>query len=92
MELSKLVEMKKNEWIMRTLLLVSASSYTIYLFHTTFMGFAKALCVRLSFNSDIWYVFVSEAIVVTFAGVAIPMMLHYWVLKRYALTRTLFGL
>lgn len=50
-EASKCISMKwdrlnKNNW----LILVSASSYIIYLFHTTFEGIAKSVLHKLPFN------------------------------------------
>lgn len=73
------------------MLLVAASSYIIYLFHTTFEGFAKAVCRRLPLDSDLWYVFVPEAIVVITCGLVVPIIL-FKVFKRYKFTRMLFGL
>lgn len=73
------------------LLLISASSYIIYLFHTTFEGFAKAVCRKLPFDSDLWYVFVPEALAVITCGVVVPIIL-FKVFKRYKVTKVLFGL
>ena len=92
-EASKCISMKwnrlnKNNW----LILVSASSYIIYLFHTTFEGIAKSVLHKLPFNEGLWYVFAFEAIVIISVGVIIPMILHRWVLKKYKVTRILFGL
>lgn len=74
-----------------TILLVSTSSYIIYLFHTTFEGFAKAVCKKLPFDSDLWYVFVPEALAVITCGVVVPIIL-FKVFKRYKVTKVLFGL
>lgn len=74
------------------LLIVSSSSYIIYLFHTTFEGFAKAVFRKLPFNSDLWYIFLPEAIIVIMAGVIFPILLHKYILNRWELTRYLFGL
>lgn len=92
-EVSKCISLKwnslnKNNW----LILVSISSYIIYLFHTTFEGIAKAVLHRLPFNSDLWYVFVFEAIIVISVGVIVPIIFHRWILKKYKITRILFGL
>lgn len=73
------------------LLVVSSSSYIIYLFHTTFEGFAKAVFRKVPLDSDVWYVFISEAAVVILAGVVIPIFMHR-ILKRHRVTRFLFGL
>lgn len=91
-EISKLIckyqEVSKNHILM----IVSMSSYIIYLFHTTFEGFAKAVFRKLPLDSNLWYVFLPEAIVVIAVGVIIPILLHRCVLKRWQLTRILFGL
>lgn len=73
------------------LLLVSASSYIIYLFHTTFEGFAKAVFRKLPLDSSLWYVFVPEALIVIVCGVIAPIVL-FKIFKRYKVTRVLFGL
>ena len=70
---------------------VAASSYIIYLFHTTFEGFAKAMLRKLSLDSSLWYVFVPEALIVIAAGVVFP-MLFFKLFKKYRVTRLLFGL
>lgn len=70
---------------------VAASSYIIYLFHTTFEGFAKAVFRKLPLDSDLWYVFVPEALVVIASGIVLPMLL-FWLFKKFRATRLLFGL
>ena len=74
------------------LLQTAASSYIIYLFHKTFEGFAKAVCYKLPLNNDLWYVFVPEALTVIAIGVLFPILLYRLLLKKYAVTRFLFGL
>lgn len=90
-EISKLIcqyyKSVQTSWIM----VVAASSYIIYLFHTTFEGFVKAIFRKLPFNSDLWYVFVPEAVVVIGCGVAMPVLLYY-ILKKHRITKLLFGL
>ena len=73
------------------LLSVAASSYVIYLFHTTFEGVAKAVIHKLPFDSSIWYVFTTEALVVVLLGIVCPMGVYY-VAKRFAVSRFLLGL
>lgn len=77
----------QRSWLMT----VSAASYIIYLFHTTFEGFAKAVFRKLPLDSDLWYVFVPEAAVVVAFGVVAPIVL-YKLFKKYHATRFLFGL
>ena len=57
---------KSNEWLM----VVSSSSYIIYLFHTTFEGFAKAVVHKIPFFADGHDVlFIINAFVVVGCGV-----------------------
>jgi len=67
--------------ISRQLLRLSAYTYTIYLFHTIFEGFAKALLLKLPFAAGFGFL-LSAAIVIT-AGVAGPVILG----KGYAALR-----
>ena len=73
------------------LMAVSASSYIIYLFHTTFEGFAKAVFRKLPLDPGLWYVFVAEAAVAVAIGIVAPVLLHR-LLMRHRATRLLFGL
>ena len=74
-----------------TIMLVAASSYVIYLLHTTFEGFTKAVFRKLPLDTDLWYIFSAEAIVVIAVGVIGP-MLCFKVFKKYKLTRRMFGM
>lgn len=47
--------------------------------------------LALPLDSDLWYVFVPEALVVIASGVVFPMLL-FWLFKKYRATRLLFGL
>ena len=91
-EISKLICKYQKIGQNHMLMIVSMSSYIIYLFHTTFEGFAKAVFRKLPLDSNLWYVFLPEVIVVIAMGVIIPILLHRYILKRWQLTRTLFGL
>ena len=73
---------------------ISASSYIIYLFHTTFEGFTKSLVLKIPFLNDIsnHFIFTIGAIIVISSGVILPIILNEKVLKKYNLTKTLFGL
>ena len=90
--LSKMIEQSKlkNDWLMIT----SASSYIIYLFHTTCEGFAKALVFKLPYLKNIndSGMFLIGAVFVVACGVIIPIILNEKVFKRYSVTRVLFGL
>lgn len=92
MAFSSLIEKlnhKSNEWLMG----VSSSSYIIYLFHTTFEGFAKAVVHRIPFLTDGNDVlFIINASVVVGCGVVCPIILHRYVLNKTHFTKVLFGL
>lgn len=92
MAFSSLIEKlnhKSNEWLMG----VSSSSYIIYLFHTTFEGFAKAVVHRIPFLTDGNDVlFIIKASVVVGCGVVCPIILHRYVLNKTHFTKVLFGL
>lgn len=91
LEVSKLIcrccKNVQSGWLMT----VSVSSYIIYLFHTTFEGLAKAVFRKLPLNSDLWYVFVPEALTVIACGVVIPILL-FKLFRKYRVTRVMFGL
>ena len=63
----------------------------IYLFHTTFEGFAKAVFRKLPLDPGLWYVFAAEAAVAVAIGIVAPVLLHRLLMKHRA-TRLLFGL
>ena len=90
--LSKMIEQSKlkNGWLMVN----SSSSYIIYLFHTTFEGFAKALVFKLPYLKNISDsgMFLIGAMFVVACGVIIPIVLNEKVFKKYAATKVLFGL
>ena len=73
------------------LLSVAASSYVIYLFHTTFEGLAKAALMKLPVDDGLWYVFVTKAALVILTGVIFPMIV-YNIANRFKATRFLLGL
>ena len=59
----------------RTVLLgMAGCTYTIYLFHTTFEGFAKALLQFLPFNNS--SLFIVKAFIVISAGIVAPIILQ----------------
>ena len=76
------------------LLSIGGSSYIIYLLHTTFEGFAKAVLnkIPLFTEMDNGLYFSLGAAVVVLCGIAIPVFLHRKVLNKFTLTRFLFGL
>ena len=74
------------------LLTISATSYIIYLFHTTFEGAAKAALQKFApiLLDDPF--FAVGAVLVISAGVAGPMVLYRYILAKYKLTRFIFGI
>lgn len=77
------------------LISIAAASYIIYLFHTTFMGFAKGMLYKIDFlasgNLFVRYT-IAEVVVAIVAGVIVPYLLCRYVLVRFTFTRILFGL
>lgn len=74
-------------------LILSASNYIIYLFHTTFEGFAKAFLQKVHIGIlDGTTLFCVQATLVILCGIICPIILHHAVLKRFKLTKFLFGL
>ena len=82
-----------KRYFMKPLLMVSSSSYIVYLFHTTFMGFAKSFVHKIPvMNGGDEIMFVLGAIIVILCGVICPIILHKYVLNRWKGTRILLGL
>lgn len=90
--LSSLIEKwnhKSNEWLM----VVASSSYIIYLFHTTFEGFAKAVVHKISFFTDGNEVlFIINVFIVVGCGIVCPIILHRYILNKTHVTKIMFGL
>ncbi|MDE6377245.1 MAG: acyltransferase family protein [Duncaniella sp.] len=79
----------------RALYKLAGASYIVYLFHTTFMGFAKGVLSKIGFFSagDLLVNYtIAEILVPLLSGVFIPYLLCRYVLVRYSLSRSLFGL
>lgn len=92
MAISNLIEKtgKGTGW----LITVSTSSYIIYLFHTTFEGFAKAVIHRIPIFTDSSNegLFLVNIAVVISCGVVCPIILHRYILNKTRITKILFGL
>lgn len=91
-EISKLICRYKTIGNNNLILNISASSYIIYLFHTTFEGFTNAIVSKLSLNEGNIYTFSLEALIIILSGIMGPMILYKYVLKRWDITKFLFGL
>ena len=84
---------KFSEKITKPLLVVAGCSYTIYLFHTTFMGFAKAIIMKL-FHGDMAQnelIFIVSGLIVITTGVIAPVLLHLLVVKHSKVFSFLIG-
>lgn len=81
--------LKSNGW----LIVVSSSSYIIYLFHTTFEGFAKAVVHKIPFFTDGNEVlFIINVLVIVGCGIVCPIILHRYILNKTHVTKIMFGL
>ncbi len=83
------------QWLSKPLLTVAASSYIIYLFHTTFEGFAKALLHKFTpilADPHQSLLFGIGAVLIIACGLIVPVLLHRYVLTRYQILQFLFGL
>ncbi len=76
------------------LTVVATSSYIIYLFHTTFEGFAKAVVHKVPMFADGSndLLFVVNITIVVVCGVLCPIVLHRYILNKTNVTKVLFGL
>ena len=91
-EVSKLINQYCVTGKNNFLITISISSYIIYLFHTTFEGFAKAIFEKVSQITEHTQSFVLEAITIIIIGIAFPIILHKYILSRWKFTKILFGL
>ena len=85
MLLSKWISGRK---VPKALLVVSASSYMIYLFHSTFMGFAQAIMMKIPLLNTLP---ITTLVIAIATGVIVPVLLQY-LLQRSKVTRFMFGL
>lgn len=82
-----------NSTPIRPLITLSAASYIVYLLHTTFEGFFKAVFHKLPIvSNNINIQFCIEAMVIVACGIIIPTLLYCFVLNRFKWTCFLFGL
>lgn len=94
MQLSRIIETKTKANHLKWLMQLSSSSYIIYLFHTTFEGFAKSICHKIPFiaNGTSNVSFIIGAVIIISCGIVVPVLLHKFVLSKSRATRFLFGL
>lgn len=88
----KWIEEKQHAYTNKVLITIASSSYVIYLLHTTFEGFAKAIVHKgstlMDTNNDL--VFSLEAIFVIVCGIIIPILLDIYVIRKNYVTKFLF--
>ena len=91
--LSFIIEKNNRTRINNIFVSLSVSSFFIYLFHTTFEGFAKAIlsCLSVTYNPAIpisLFVIVSFTVCV---GLFVPIYLYFHLIVKLKITRLLFG-
>lgn len=92
MVVSSWLERFTNRIFMKLLLAISESSYVIYLFHTTFEGFAKSIIHKFGMGGNDGPLFIAGVIFVVSAGIVCPVILYQYVLNKHKVTKILFGL
>jgi peptidoglycan/LPS O-acetylase OafA/YrhL len=75
------------------LLLVASNSFIIYLYHTSFMGFAKAVLQKIPslFETQNQLIFSAIALTIISIGVICPILLNIWLIQKNKVLRLLFG-
>lgn len=94
MYISTLLEHHQTLVFSKVLCSIAPSTYIIYLFHTTFEGFTKAVIHKIPAFCDTSseVMFTLGAVVVVVIGIVGPIALHKYVLSRFKITRFMFGL
>lgn len=87
-----ITERKPGHILRRIFIGLSYSTFIIYLFHTTFEGFTKAILDKLNLTWSCTPLFYADALIVSAVGVIAPYILYKNVLIKFNLTRKLFGL
>lgn len=84
----------RNSLVTKFLCCIAPSTYIIYLFHTTFEGFAKAIVhkVPILASSSDGMLFISGACLVIVSGIAGPFLIYKYLLIRFRVMRWMFGL
>jgi len=90
LNLSKYIEQKMN-FMKNVLLNISMCSFTIYLFHTTFEGFAKAIILKLPLSVMNEFIFVLIASIVISVGIIVPVILHNIIIRYSKFVSFLIG-
>lgn len=94
MSLSNLWYVIRGKHTPKGIMAVSSASFIIYLFHTTFEGFAKGALSMAHFldggNPDIRYGIATLIVVIT--GTLLPMLAERYLIRPFRFARLLFGL
>ncbi len=90
---SLIAYLPKKSFVLNLFVALSSSSYVIYLFHTTFQGFAKSMLNRYMGAVDLSnFEFIVEMLIVVSTGLFFPVLLHKFLLARNTFLKMLFGL
>jgi surface polysaccharide O-acyltransferase-like enzyme len=89
--ISRLINLHKSI-IKRMLLLMTPYIYTIYLFHTTFEGFAKAILYKVHICTTYFILLPIDTSIIIFCGIAIPILLHKYILEKNRIAAYLLGI
>lgn len=88
---SKIEQFLHGQW-RRAILSLAAASYVIYLFHTTFEGFAKSVVFKFVHIPMGTIPFIGASIAIISCGIAVPWWLYTDILRKFKATRLMFGL
>lgn len=93
LSLSNLFMKSASRQAMAATLAVSSASFVIYLFHTTFEGFAKGALSMVHFldGGDPALRYGLATLIVTLCGTILPMAVDRWLIRPFKTTRFLFG-
>lgn len=86
------IVMKKWSGVVKIFTFLSTCSFIIYLFHTTFEGFAKAVLEKLIVLNCDMYLYVIRVFLVVSCGVICPIFLQKFVIEKIPLLKKMFGL
>lgn len=94
MYVSTFLSSERTSLLSKALCYIAPSTYVIYLLHTTFEGFTKAIVHKIPLlanpSNDIY--FILGALLVILIGVLGPVLTHKYVLSKFKITMFMFGL
>lgn len=86
----RVIQGRMGPRLSRIMLSLASASYIIYLLHTMFMVFVRSVLLRYALGGDLQYA-IAGAVEIS-VGLTVPWLLYVYILKRFAITRVLFGL